>query len=1186
MYLKRLEMVGFKSFADKIRLDFLPGVTAVVGPNGSGKSNISDALRWVLGEQSIKTLRGSKMDDVIFAGSAARKPLSLAEVTMVLDNSDKALSIDFSEVSITRKLFRSGESEYLINKSPVRLRDVLELFYDTGLGKEAYSVIGQGKIDAILSVKAEERRIIFEEAAGIIKYKTRKQIAERKLDETDRNLVRLQDILVEIENQLGPLGSQAELAERFLQLKEQLTRLEINHFGAIVKNIQAKLIDLNKAKTEIQQKYNDFEGQESIIDSQLEEQRLRLLDQDDKISKMNEDYYRIQNQIEKSQEQVSFLEEKLVDLEHQRQEYQNNYDLNVQRKEKIEQEQTTIDNEIMEVSSKQTSSETDLIALEQVLASQNKELSALEAEEQNLKSEVIEVLNEIASLKNKMNSANLQKDFAAKQVSEFQKKVELLTKQLQQLESDCLAKRENINDLEKELSKRHHTEGELAQRIVRLEEEQSSIEEKNLEWKDKLRGLESKISLLDEMERGFQGYFQGVKAILAETEGQPFFKGIRGIVADLIKVQPGMELAVETALGSSLQHIVIEQDQQAQDAIQYLKRHNKGRATFLPMNMIQGTEGKILQYQGILQQFGCQSVLSVLQFAGEYRNILNYLINTAVVAPDLKTAVRISSKLDKSFRIVTPEGDLVNPGGSITGGSIDKRRLGLLSRRREIEDLKKEKLDAEAFLEKGRLGAKSIKEKIHHLVKELEQTKAEGNEIKIKRVALDREMQTVEQNIARIREEVSAYNVQLDELAEESRKFDAGKTESLQLIEAKEAVLQAIEQKLSGLAENLRILKQNKEETVQRITEVKSRLSANHQEQQGKIALKSQFLKQIQEIDDFLNELRIKQEQIALDSVRINDTLAELAKRISDEKLRLKNQEDLINQAKQAKDEILVSIKDFENRQRSFRRKQNDFQNQLYKIDLNISQNQLEAENILNNLKEDYGPEWMDQIDPAWAGGDDVGFQIEQLKVAIRDLGTVNLAAIDDYHQLGQRYEFLNTQSQDLIKAKESLLKVIGEIERTITKRFTETFEEVRNQFRSIYAKLFEGGNADLYLADPEKPLESGIEISAQPPGKKLQSLMLLSGGERAMTAIALLFSILAVKPSPFCVLDEIDATLDEVNVQRFSKCLEMFSKDVQFIVVTHRRGTMEVANAIYGVTMEELGVSKLISLDLNQKVG
>jgi chromosome segregation protein len=1186
LYLKRLEMVGFKSFADKIRLDFLPGVTAVVGPNGSGKSNISDALRWVLGEQSIKTLRGSKMDDIIFAGSAVRKPLSLAEVTMILDNSDKALSIDFSEVSVTRKLFRSGESDYLINKSSVRLRDVLELFYDTGLGKEAYSVIGQGKIDAILSAKAEERRIIFEEAAGIIKYKTRKQVAERKLDETDRNLVRLRDILAEIENQLGPLGAQASLAEQFLSLKEQLTNLEINHFGAIVKNIQTKLIDLEKAKNEVQQKYNDFEGQESIIDSQLEEQRLRLLDHDNKIGEMNEDYYRIQNQIDKSREQVTFLEEKLVDLEHQRQEYQNSQDQNLQRKVKILQEQAAIDDEIMKVSSKQASSEVDLGVIEQVLADQNKELLALEAEEQNFKNEVIEVLNEIAGLKNKMNSANLQKDFAVKQISEFQKKVELLTTQLRQLETDCQSKKELLDTQEKELSKRHQTEGESARKILKLEEELSSIEEKNLEWKDKLRGLESKISLLDEMERGFQGYFQGVKAILAETEGQPFYKGVRGIVADLMKVQPGMELAVETALGSSLQHIVIEHDQQAQDAVNYLKQHGKGRATFLPLNLIQGNDGKILQYQGVLQQFGCQPLISILQFSGEYRNIMNYLLNTTVVAPDLKTAVRVGSKLDKSFRIVTPEGDLVNPGGSITGGSIDKRRLGLLSRRREIEDLKKDKMDAEAFLEKGRAAAKLNKEQIQTFVKELEQAKVEGNEIKLKRVALDREIQTVEQNVARIKDEVSTYTAQLEELLVESQKYDAGKEEYMQLIEVKEGKLHEIEVKLTELAESLRTVKFNKEETVQRITELKSRLSANLQEQQGKIALKGQFLKQIQEIDDFLNELKLKQEQIEMDNCRIKDTLADSTGRIEQEKLRLKSQENLINQSKQAKDEILVCIKDFENRQRNFRRKQNDFQNQLYKIDLTINQNQLEVENILNNLKEDYGSEWMVRIDASWAGGDDVGTRIEQLKMGIRDLGTVNLAAIDDYQQLEQRYEFLNTQSQDLIKAKESLLKVIGEIERTITKRFTETFQEVRNQFTTIYSKLFEGGNADLYLADPEHPLESGIEISAQPPGKKLQSLMLLSGGERSMTAIALLFSILAVKPSPFCVLDEIDASLDEVNVQRFSKCLELFSKDVQFIVVTHRRGTMEAANAIYGVTMEELGVSKLISLDLNQKVG
>ncbi len=1184
MYLKRLEIVGFKSFADKIRLDFLPGVTAVVGPNGSGKSNISDALRWVLGEQSVKSLRGSKMDDVIFAGSTTRKPLGLADVTMVLDNSDKALPIDFTEVSVTRKLFRSGESEFFINKSPVRLKDILELFYDTGLGKEAYSVIGQGKIDAILSAKAEDRRTIFEEAAGIIKYKVRKQVAERKLEETDRNLVRLQDIITELENQLGPLSTQASLAEEYLSLKGQLTHLEINHYGTIVQNLQLKLDDLVKSKTDLEQKFQDFEGQESIIDSKLEEERLRLLDHDNHIGTLNEEFYRIQNQIDKCHEQVAFLQEKAADLERQGQEHYHNYQLNLQRKEEVIGEQSAIDDEIAAVSSKQVSSETDLSAVEQILISQNHELVTLEAEEQDLKNELIEILNEIAALKNKVNSANLQKDFAVKQVTEFQKKADLLRKQAEQFQQDASAKTDTLQTFDQELGKRHQIQGEYAQRILKMEEDLVSIETKNLDWKDKLRGLESKISLLDEMERSLQGYFQGVKAIMAEAEGQPFHKGIRGIVADLIHVQSGMELAVETALGSSLQHIVIETDQQAQDAIGYLKRQAKGRATFLPLNLIQSTEGKILQYQGVMQQFGCQSLLSVLQFSNEYRNILNYLVNTTVIAPDLKTAVKIGAKLDKSFRIVTPEGDLVNPGGSITGGSVDKRRLGLLSRRREIEDLKREKLDAEAFLEKGISNAQSLKKQLQNLAAQLEQAKKEENEIKLKRVGLDREIQTLEQNLARVNDELDAYSTQLADLQVESQKYDAGKEEFLRLIQTKESLLQEIEGKLTGLTASLRTAKQNKDETIQRISDIKSRLSASLQEQQGKLALKSQLAKQVQEIELYLQELALKQEQIQTDSLRIRETITDLTRKIETEKLRLTEQQSLIDGGKREKDEILIQIKELENRQRSFRRKQNDYQNQIYKIDLTINQNQLEVENILNNLKEDYGVDWMEKIDPLWVRQEDVGSRIEGLKVGMRELGAVNLAAIDDYQQLKGRYEFLTNQSQDLIKAKESLLKVISEIERTITKRFTDTFEQVRAQFKKLYTELFEGGNADLLLVEPENPLTSGIEITAQPPGKKLQALSLLSGGERAMTAIALLFAILAVKPSPFCVLDEIDATLDEVNVQRFSRCLELFSKDLQFIVITHRRGTMEIANAIYGVTMEELGVSKLISLDLNQK--
>lgn len=1183
MYLKRLEIIGFKSFADKIKLQFLPGVTAIVGPNGSGKSNISDALRWVLGEQSIKNLRGAKMDDVIFAGSAERKPLGLAEVTIVLDNSDRSLPVDFSEIAVTRKLFRSGESDYLINKSSVRLRDILELFYDTGLGKEAYSVIGQGKIDSILSVRPEERRNIFEEAAGIIKYKTRKQVAERKLEETDRNLLRLQDILSELEAQLGPLETQSNLAQSYLHLKEELSCLEINHFGGLIQNHQVKLEELDKAKKDIEQQYQDFEGQESIIEGELEKSRLQSLNYDNQITEMNEDYYRIQNQIDKCTEQIGFLQTKFGDLEQQEQEYQNNKTANMSRREAISQEQSMIEQEITAIKEKSGSDEAALIQIEGKLAAQNKELLQFEAQEQGLKDSIIETLNEIAALKNKMNTNHLQKDFILKQIGDFEKQMATIGAQLGEFERDLAAKKEQLGGILAEIEQDHDSQSKLAGELKEKENELTSCENKNLELKEKIRGLESKYGLLDEMERSYQGYFQGVKALVAEAVDQPFSRSIQGIVADLIQVQSGMELAIETALGSSLQNVVIEDDRSAQDAIAYLKRHNKGRATFLPLNTIESSDSKMQQYHNMLQQYGCQPAISLLEFDPKYRGALNYMLHQTVVAPDLKTAVQISSKLDRSFRIVTPEGDLVNPGGSITGGSIDKRRLGLLSRRREIEDLKQEKNEAEVNLAKGLQNVKDLKNQFIQLSHEIEAAKKHEQEAKIRKASIDRELQITEGTVTRSHQEITSLMEQRDELASQTERFDSDYQELAAAIEAKQTELHRIEGQLTGFTEEMRQSKQSKDGLIEGLSDLKSRLSAAYQEANGKIALKDRLLRQITEIDDSDNDFEMRKQQLEAERLKIREQIAALEARIVEEKNKLASQESLVTQSKQEKEQVLAVIKELEFKERSFRRKNTDFQNQLHQYDLLINQTTLELENQLNNLKEDYGNDWMAQIDPSWTSPPDALTQIEEHKEELRKLGTVNLAAVEDYQQIKQRFDFLTNQSQDLTHAKESLLKVIAEIESTIVKRFNETFQEVKIQFKKIYAELFEGGVADLFLLDPENSLDSGIEIVAQPPGKKLQSLSLLSGGERAMTAIALLFSILAVKPSPFCVLDEIDAALDEVNVSRFAHLLEMFSKQLQFIVVTHRRGTMEAASTLYGVTMEEMGVTKLISLDLNQ---
>jgi Chromosome segregation ATPases len=644
-----------------------------------------------------------------------------------------------------------------------------------------------------------------------------------------------------------------------------------------------------------------------------------------------------------------------------------------------------------------------------------------------------------------------------------------------------------------------------------------------------------------------------------------------------------MELAIETAMGSSLQNIVIENDRHAQDAIAYLKRHSKGRATFLPMNLIQASDNRIMQYQAVMQQHSCQPAISMLKFDPEYRPVLHYLLNQAIVAPDLKTATKISAKLDRSFRIVTPEGDLVNPGGSITGGSIDKRRLGLLSRRREIDDLKKEKADAEAFLVKGSAGAKRVRNELAQFSNELETAKKHEQEANIRKASAEQEVQVTEQNISQAKEELEATNAQRAELQIESEHFDTGKDELSRLINLKEGSLHQTEQQLSVLSQEIRRSKQTKDLLNQKLSDLKSKLSAGHQEENGKIALKERLWRQVAEMEEAARDLNRKREQVESERIKINEQISDLEAKLQSERGRLSGQEALIFSAKQEKEQILVAIKELESKERSFRRRSNEFQNQLHQLELALNQKTLELENILNHLNEDYGSEWSLKIDPDWTNPVDALLRIGQLKEDLKELGPVNLTAIDEYQQVKQRFDFLTNQTRDLGSAKQSLLKVIAEIEQTIAQNFSKTFQEVRFQFKKIFGDLFAGGNADLFLLEPENPLNSGIEIVAQPPGKKQQSLSLLSGGERSLIAIALLFAILAVKPAPFCIFDEIDSNLDEVNVSRFAKLLEMFSKRLQLVVVTHRRGTMEAADTIYGVTMEEMGVTKLISLDLRQ---
>jgi chromosome segregation protein len=1184
LYLKRLEILGFKSFADKVKLEFLPGVTAVVGPNGCGKSNIADALRWVLGEQSIKNLRGAKMDDVIFAGSEFRKPLGLAEVTLVLDNSDHLAALDFTEIAVTRRLFRSGLSEYLINKAPVRLRDIQELFFDTGLGKDAYSVIGQGKIDVILSAKAEERRSIFEEAAGIIKYKSRKQVAERKLEETDAGLLRLDDIITELNKQLGPLETQATLAGQYLNYQTELTVLEINYYDRELTKLQTGLAEIGRNKADLDEQYREFENQTNLGEADLETLRLTLINREEQLNRLHEDFYRIQNAIDKYHEQTNFQNLKLEDLAKQEAELAAGISSNLSRRQTMTAEQETLEREIELIQTRLVRDQQELAGVEERLKGQTGQVTRLEAMEQELKEALIAGLNETAALKNKANSAALQQNFLTRQLVDYQQKLTRLHEQRLDLEAKSRDKDQALQTVAAAIARNRQTQSELTGQMEELQTEIEKLEAENLDRQSQIRNLEGKISVLAEMEKSHQGYFQGVKALLDEAAGQPFHQAIHGVVADLIKVKSGMELALETALGSALQNVVIDHDRFAQEAIAYLKKQGKGRATFLPLNQVRVGEPRLTQYQAELELFGAEPALELVKFEPRHRQIGNYLLNQVVVAPTLQAAVALGAKLDRSFRVVTPEGDLVNPGGSITGGSLDRRRLGLLSRRREIEDLKLEKRETEARLAQDVIRVKDLREKYCDLRKRLATQQQQEQDGNLQRVALEREASALSHSLTQVLEESRLDRDELAELTAESEKFEAGQAELSEAMIRGEQQFKTIEEQLEKLAVDLNTAKKLKEELVSALSELKSSLSAGQQELHGKVVLKENVSKQAADVATSREHFQRKKAELEEERAQINLNSNELEAKKGAAVAQLTGQQELIDTAKGEKEQLVARLKELETKQRGFRRRSADLQSQIHRLDLAFNDRNSQIEHLQANLAEAYGAEWQAQHDPVWTLPEDAVKRINRLKNQLKELGPVNLAAIDDYRQVQERHEFLTAQSEDLTKARESLRKVINEIERTIEQRFRETFVRIRTEFQKLFAELFEGGHADLLLQEPDDVLNSGIEIVAQPPGKKLQSLSLLSGGERAMTAIALLFSILSIKPAPFCILDEIDAALDDANVQRFARLLEFFSVQSQFIVVTHRRGTMEVANALYGVTMEEMGISKLISLDLNQE--
>ena len=1182
MYLKSIEVHGFKSFANKITFNFNNGITGIVGPNGSGKSNVADAVRWVLGEQSVKQLRGQSMQDVIFSGTELRKPMGYAYVSITLDNSDHALPIAYEEVTVSRRVYRSGESEYLINGATSRLKDIKEMFYDTGIGKEGYSIIGQGQIDKILSGKPEERRELFDEAAGIVKFKRRKDSAVKKLENERNNLVRVNDILTELEKQVEPLEKQSEVAKDYLKKKEDLKNLDINLFLLESERIEKDLVGLadklsiaNKDYSDTQEKldsikkeYADIETKIEELDRQIEEKRNKL-SQDSVIrEKLEGEIKVLEEKINSSKIEASHFEdrEKALDLELEGKESEH---------AKIMSEKSEIDGELAKVTEDRDAAKAELLAIQ-------KRIEELSASIEKGKNDIITTIQDRATIKTKLTEFDTLLSQHSIHKAEIASK--LLKAKSEEAEQDEILKGfvKELNDVSAEILESDKNQEHLSEQlyIVRreLEERDGGLLDAQNDYHKKL----SKLEALKNITERYDGYGSSVKSIMEKKDSE---EGLIGVVADIISTDKKYETAIETALGGNIQNIVTRDENDAKKMIAYLKEHKLGRATFLPLTTVK-PRGEY-KFSDIKSEKGFIGIASeIVKADKKYSDVVSQLLGEIAIVDTVDNALSMARKHDYKLRLVTLEGEYLAPGGSLAGGSF-KNNSNLLGRRREIEEL-------EASVEK------SLKH-IDDCKKEIEETKAKRDKIREESEKLKEYQQElyIKQNTAQMN--VDTASAKIDETKEgykalEQENLDmenlikeltGNKKDTSDRLTESEKTEKSLEEQIADFGAELEKLRDTESHKVVEATD----FDLKHAGLNQRVEFAAQNLKRV---DDEL--ARIKSEKAELSEKKnVSDEEIE-AKKLDIEKLK---ETILASENSKTEDEeelkgVIAEKNDFTTKQKTFfetREQLSEKEAALDKEVYRLNSQKEKLEDSQQGLVSYMFSEYEITLSQARSLKDEnltdisaIRKNIYNLKDAIKKLGDVNVNAIEDYKALMERYTFLKTQHDDLVKAEETLVGIIDDLDTSMRKQFNEKFIEISKEYDKVFKEMFGGGKGTLELEQDADVLEAGIKIIAQPPGKKLQNMMQLSGGEKALTAIALLFAIQNLKPSPFCLLDEIEAALDESNVGRFANYLHKLTKHTQFIVITHRRGTMEEADRLYGITMQEKGVSALVSVNLVDK--
>ena len=1187
MRLNSVEIQGFKTFPDKTSLKFEEDLVAVVGPNGSGKSNVSDAIRWVLGEQSTRNLRCSKMEDVIFKGSTSRKALGYAEVSMNIDNSDKTLNFDSDTIKITRRYYRSGESEYLINKATVRLKDINELFMDTGLGRDGYSIIGQGKIDAIVAARSEERREIFEEASGISRFRYRKEESERRLAKTEENLVRLRDISSELEQRLEPLRIQSEKATKFIAFDKEKTGLEIgiwvNTLDSSSKilreqteNVDTTLAQYNKIEEELEN-LNNENGQifskNAFLNSQIELERKNSAD-------IDEEVLRAEGEISVIENDISHNKQNLVRIEN---EIKETGTTNSSINEKIEMNKLALDEKEKEVNS-----------LNEKYVSVSNELENLRKNTDGLDREISEI---------SINKAKLSTQSAENRIklSSFTSSIAEIESSSNSLDEKISQNTQNINNLEKEVADLKDTFTQMTERATTLDNslsgftlklnkqeekaqiQRAEIDKLNLDANEQIR----KAKLLEDLERNLEGFTYSVKTIIKEAD-KGILKGIDGTVSKLIKTSQEHSVAIEIALGAAVQNIIVETDKDAKNAIAMLKKTSGGRATFLPLSTIKGS---IIDVSNIEDVYGFIGIAANLVTCDKkYDEVKKSLLGRTIVAEDLDTAVVIAKKISYKFRVVSLDGQVVNAGGSLTGGSQTKNS-GLLSRGIEIE---KAKDKANKIVEL----ANQKKNEFNKLVQEISAVKAESENLKLEISALSEDKVRVDTEIKAVLREKENADA-LKKVLESEKKNSISRIQEInEDMSQLQNVINEIEIKINDIDKRLENISGNREDRQQKcdkflnkmqeiklsvfaLQKDKELIASNNQnliDQQNNLG---ELFKRLElEKENYFNKIKIKEDEI----VKTNNLINSLKEKAINKKLEIENYSN-------ERASIETKLSTLRITEKELMTSRENSGKELARLQERVNNLQNEYDNIIKKLWEEY------ELTKSEAQAQAIEIEniktatqrLSELKNKIRGLGTVNLSAVEEYIEVRERFDYLSEQLHDVEKSKAELIKLINELTSSMQEQFTEKFAIIASNFAEIFKELFGGGTASLTFSNPENVLSSGIDIKVHPPGKIVSHIEALSGGEKALVAISIYFAIMRVNPPPFCMLDEVEAALDDVNVRRFADYVRRMKEQSQFIVITHRRGTMETADILYGVTMQEDGISKLLAIkaeEVESKLG